>query len=832
MDKSAAETDLASAVTDQHIDPDSKPLSKQRSVNSGEHRQARNRASTVLAAAHVPVVKRFCAAIKASGETFFLSDQVQRKLDEFLATETKLDPKVDKAVRRMLRGCCEILLDAEATYAVLRPGVGLKRIVRFHPELDHMEDVSRGQYLEIKDAQIQGHEEAAKAGLVLDFSPFFRNFPKVNEPSEMGEGISFLNRHLSAQMYQNPDVFRRALLRFLRHRDLDGVSILAGEHLSKPEILLEELAAVRSLLEDYSLEDPYEDVAHELRTHGFERGWGRTVGDIAENLALLAQVIESSEPARFENLVARLPLIRTVLMVSPHGWFAQDDVLGKPDTGGQVTYVLDQARALEQQMRQQFWECGIDATPKVVILTRLIPNAEGTTCNVPREKILGTEDSWIIRVPFRDQAGEVVPDWISRFCIWPHLEDFAEEAKQFAVTELFGKPDLIIGHYSDGNLVAHRLADELDTTHCACPHALEKTKYLFSDMYWGEMEQDYHFSMQFTADLIAYNSADFIVSSSYREVGGTATEMGMMESYELFTMPGLYRVESGFDPRLARHNIVPPGANEEYFFPNTDHARRVEAVTQHLTERFLGEKPAAGCVGQLNNPDLPIVFAMARMDKIKNLSGLVEVFGKSTSLHDKANLLLITSVNDPALSNDQEEIEEINRTYDLIKQYNVDGHIRWCAARLDKVETGEIYRIVADRKGVFAQPAFMETFGLTVIEAMVCGLPVVVTCFGGPSEIVVPNVSGIVENPNDQDAFAAALETVISDLQVWKSYAGGGIQRVQEAFTWGQHANRVLRLANVYAYWNYIDVMNRQALDRYIHTLYHTVYQPRTRSMQ
>ena len=52
----------------------------------------------------------------------------------------------------------------------------------------------------------------------------------------------------------------------------------------------------------------------------------------------------------------------------------------------------------------------------------------------------------------------------------------------------------------------------------------------------------------------------------------------------------------------------------------------------------------------------------------------------------------------------------------LIRQYDLAGHIRWCARRLDKVETGEIYRMIADGRGVFAQPAFMETFGLTVVE--------------------------------------------------------------------------------------------------------------------
>ncbi len=789
-------------------------------------------ATYILAPEHIPTVKRFCAALKASGESFFLSDQVQKHLDAFFAHSTGVEPRTEKAVRRMFRGCGEIIFDAEAAYAVLRPGVGLKQIVRVHPETEAVELVDRGSFLEVKDAYIQGHEKSGKKGLVLDFSPFFRDFPKVNESAEMGEGISFLNRRLSAQMYQNPQVFQRALFGFLRNRTINGLSILLNEYLETPDELLDAVIAVRRFLEDCEPDEPYANLAHDLRMHGFELGWGRTAGGIAESLALLAKVMESSDPGRFESLLARLTLTRTVLMVSPHGWFAQDGVLGKPDTGGQVTYVLDQARALEHQMRRQFYDAGIDATPQVAVLTRLIPNAEGTTCNVPRERIYGTENGWIIRVPFRDESGEIIADWISRFQIWPYLEQFAEESNRVIITELLGTPDLIIGHYSDGNLVAHRLADEMGTTHCACVHALEKTKYLLSDMYWADMEEDYRFSLQFTADLIAYNSADFIVSSSYREVGGTATEMGMMESYELFSMPGLYRVQSGFNPRLARHNIVPPGASEEHFFPYSDSSRRVEAVTNALQRRLFGKQPSENCMGDLNDPNLPFIFAMARMDKIKNLPGLVEIFGKSPSLREKTNLLLVTSLINAAESSDQEEIEMVSRAYELIEQYQLNGHIRWCAARLDKVETGEVYRMVADRHGVFAQPAFMETFGLTVIEAMACGLPVVVTCFGGPSEIVISEKSGLIVDPNDHVGFADALEKVISGREAWQIYSEGGISRVREAFTWKQHADKLLGMANVYTYWNYIDVMNRQALDRYIHTLYHTVYRPRAQAMQ
>ncbi len=445
------------------------------------------------ASPYADVVRRFCSALKAQGARLYLADQIQKQLEEFLSSDSQLSEPARRSVQRLFRGCSEIMLEGDAAYILLRPGIGQKRIIRVHPAVDPWEEVERGEYLEVKDAAVQGRQEAAKRGLVIDFAPFFRDYPKVHDPHEMGEGISLLNRHLSAQLCQNPREFRRRLLAFLRYRKLDGASILLGDHVATPEDLERGLDAVRMLLEDIDPETPWDELAQAVRAHGLEAGWGRTAGSIAENLTLLSHVLESSDPVRFEKLLSRLPLTRTVLMVSPHGWFAQDAVLGRPDTGGQVTYVLDQARALEQQMRAQFCAAGIEAAPKVVVLTRLIPHADGTTCDVAREKIFGTQDSWIIRAPFRDAQGEVLADWISRFQIWPYLEQFAEESQHLVVTELLGKPDLIIGHYTDGNLVAHRLAEHLGVTHCACVHALEKTKYLLSDMYWADMEEQYRF---------------------------------------------------------------------------------------------------------------------------------------------------------------------------------------------------------------------------------------------------------------------------------------------------------------------------------------------------
>jgi sucrose synthase len=55
---------------------------------------------------------------------------------------------------------------------------------------------------------------------------------------------------------------------------------------------------------------------------------------------------------------------------------------------------------------------------------------------------------------------------------------------------------------------------------CNIAHALEKTKYPGSDIFWQNYEEKYHFSCQFTADLIAMNHADFIITSTYQEIAG------------------------------------------------------------------------------------------------------------------------------------------------------------------------------------------------------------------------------------------------------------------------------------------------------------------------
>jgi sucrose synthase len=524
-------------------------------------------------------------------------------------------------------------------------------------------------------------------------------------------------------------------------------------------------------------------------------------------------------------------MISKIAIISPHGWFGQENVLGKPDTGGQVVYILDQVRALEKNLKQRLESFGFDITPKIIVLTRMIPNCQGTTSNQSTEKIHRTTNSWILRVPFYHDDNSIVNEWVSRFKIWPYLNRFAMEAKNELTSIFEGRPDLIIGNYSDGNLVATLLSQEFDVVQCNISHALEKAKYLFSDLYWTKFEDAYHFSQQFTADLISMNMADFIITSTYQEIAGTSTSIGQYESYLFFTMPGLFQVENGIDLFHPKFNVIPPGVDEDIFFPHTITERRLDNQTESLT-RLLFEDQSEDIYGRFADPEKTTLMTMARLDRVKNLTGLVESFGMSDELKEKCNLMVIAGVIKTDKAADDEERAEINRMYELIGKYDLEDKIRWLGIHLPKDDTGEAYRIVADHKGIFVQPALFEGFGLTVLEAMLSGLPVFATEFGGPSEIIQDGKNGFLINPSKPELISTPIlsfvEEIAKNKSRWQQISENAVKRVEERFTWELHSNKLLDLTALYGFWRYSVSKNaRLELQNYCHLLFQLLFERR-----
>ena len=728
----------------------------------------------------------------------------------------------------------EAVVESPWVYLAIRPSIARWSYLRFHLDANEYAEVDVSEFQAFKERQVNGREHADDWTLEVDLGPFNRDFPKLQEARSIGRGVEFLNRRLSSQLFDQLGKGDRRLLDFLRVHQCQGQQLMLNDRITTvPDLRL----ALRHAEEYLSLKDDdaeWDRVGHRMQTLGFEPGWGRHVVRMRDTLHLLSDILEAPDPQNLELLLSRIPMIFNLVILSPHGFFGQANVLGLPDTGGQVVYILDQVRALEREMRRRIEEQGLDIEPQILIITRLIPEARGTSCDQRIEPVLGTKHARILRVPFRATTGEVLPQWISRFKVWPYLERFADDAERELLAELGARPDLIVGNYSDGNLVATLLAQRLRVTQCNIAHALEKTKYLYSDLYWRENEESYHFSAQFTADLIAMNAADFIITSTYQEIAGDRKSVGQYESYGAFTMPGLYRVVDGIDVFDPKFNIVSPGADAEVYFPYSDTGRRLSSLKDEI-ESLIWGAPSATARGELRDRDKPLLFSMARLDHIKNITGLVEWFGANEKLRSQANLLVIAGHVDAGQSGDREEQEQIARMHQLMDQYGLDAEVRWLGIHLDKHLSGELYRYIADRRGAFVQPALFEAFGLTVIEAMASGLPTFATRYGGPREIIEHGVSGFHIDPNHgaeaADLMAEFMQRCVSDPVHWQNLSSGAIARVRSHYTWELYAERMMTLSRIYGFWKYVTNLERDESRRYLEMFYGLQFRPLAQSV-
>lgn len=778
-------------------------------------------------------LRQFTSELSNQENRYLLRNDILRAFEEYCAKYETEQFRQYSHLKKLIYYTQEIIREDDSLCWIIRPKIATQEVYRLNRQDLQVEPVTVQELLELRDRFVGRFHPNEGDILELDFQPFYDYSPTIRDAKNIGKGVQFLNRYLSSRLFQDPRQWLESLFNFLRLHRYDGTQLLINDRIKGQWELSDQVKRALGLVSTLPESEPYENFRFDLQIMGFEPGWGNTAHRVRETLELLDALIDSPDHQSQEAFISRIPMIFKIVLVSPHGWFGQERVLGRPDTGGQVVYVLDQVKSLERQLREDITLAGLDVLqvhPKVIVLTRLIPNSEDTLCNQRLEKVHGTDDAWILRVPFRDFNPNMTQNWISRFEIWPYLETYAIDAEREIRAELRGVPDLIIGNYSDGNLVAFLLARRLKVTQCNIAHALEKSKYLFSNLYWQDLEDKYHFSMQFTVDLIAMNAANFIITSTYQEIVGMPDSVGQYESYKNFTMPELYHVVNGVELSSPKFNVVPPGVNEDYYFPYTRTEERMSNDRERVDDLLFRLEDPAQVFGRLDDPNKRPIFSVARLDRIKNLTGLAECFGQSPELQEHCNLILIAGKLHTSESTDHEEASEIEKLYRIIDQYNLHGKIRWLGVRLPKSDSGEVYRVIADHQGIFVQPALFEAFGLTVLEAMISGLPPFATRFGGPLEIIQDKVNGFYINPTNLEETAKIILEFVSKCEqnpnYWYQISAKSIERVYTTYTWKIHTTRLLSLARTYGFWNYVSKEQREDMLRYVETLFYLLFKP------
>lgn len=433
-----------------------------------------------------------------------------------------------------------------------------------------------------------------------------------------------------------------------------------------------------------------------------------------------------------------------ITLLSIHGLIrGEEPELGRDaDTGGQVLYVLDLARALSEHP-------GIS---RVELMTRQI-----LSTNVAHqygehlEQI--AEKAWIVRLPFGPHR------YLHKENLWPYLPQFVDNALAH-FREIGRVPDVVHSHYADAGDAGTRLARLIPSPLVHTGHSLGRVKeqrLLDKGLTKEVIEERYHMSRRIEAEEKVLERADLIIASTRQEVE---------KQY------GMYALDAS-----DRMTVIPPGVDLGRFRP----PRR--------GERF---EFAAAIDRFLKRPKLPMVLAVQRPDERKNLETLIRAYGESATLRDLANLVLLIGTRDDISTAPKGQRKVHEQMLHAIDRYDLYGSVAY-PKQHSYDDVAEVYRLAAARHGVFVNPALTEPFGLTLIEAAASGLPIVATNDGGPQEIIRACDNGLLVDPLDGEAMAERLVEVLSDRAEWRRRSRSGIRGADRHFSWKGHVARYLK---------------------------------------
>jgi sucrose-phosphate synthase len=447
-----------------------------------------------------------------------------------------------------------------------------------------------------------------------------------------------------------------------------------------------------------------------------------------------------------------------IQMFSVHGLIRGHNLeLGHDsDTGGQTKYVVELARALGRH----------EGVRQVDLFTRLIDDPRVSEDYGREVEELG-ENARLVRI----KAGG--SRYRRKELLWPLLDEFVEGVLRFNRRNGV-RPDIVHGHYADAGYVALQLASVLGVPLVFTGHSLGRNKLRVlqaSGMDVGEIDRQYQIRHRIDVEEEVLAKADLVVASTRHEVD---------HGYELYDASS-----------EANYHVIPPGIEVDTFYPfYYDLDEGFDPGEDVVRARVRMRQEIARFLYDANKP---LILAISRPDRRKNIDGLLTAYGEDKELQQIANLAVFAGVRRDIEQMDDNEQEVLTRMLLLMDRYDLYGRLALPKKHDPDTDIPVLYRIAAARRGVFINPALVENFGITLIEASSSGLPVVSTDHGGPQDIIANCGSGILVDARDAGAIQAALKRVLVDHEEWDRFSENGIAGVREHYAWGAHADTYLR---------------------------------------
>ena len=200
--------------------------------------------------------------------------------------------------------------------------------------------------------------------------------------------------------------------------------------------------------------------------------------------------------------------------------------------------------------------------------------------------------------------------------------------------------------------------------------------------------------------------------------------------------------------------------------------------------------------------DERIVLHVGRMVPRKGVDNLIRGFAGLTRLTDEPLRLIVVGGDSERPDPDPEP--ELRRLMSIAVEEGVSDLVTF-AGRVQR-ERLRYYYCAAD---VFVTTPWYEPFGITPLEAMACGTPVIGSNVGGIKFSVRDGETGYLVPPRDPDALANTLHYLLRDFRVLTVFRSQAVRRVHAMFTWRHVVSQVAAL--------YERLLSGDRLDHIVH---------------
>lgn len=310
----------------------------------------------------------------------------------------------------------------------------------------------------------------------------------------------------------------------------------------------------------------------------------------------------------------------------------------------------------------------------------------------------------------------------------PYMEEFTSYVARFCKKQK--KPyDLIHANFWMSGLVAADIKKRLETPFVVTFHALGRVRRFF------QKSEDHFPEERFTIEDRIVAEADHIIAECPQD------EEDLIQLYN--ADPNKIRMIScGFDPAE--------------FWP----------LSKSLARAAIGFAP-----------EERIVLQLGRMVPRKGVDNVIRGFARMVNSHGiQARLVVVggeSDTPDPATN------PELMRLMEITADENVSGKVMFTGRR-----NREVLKYYYNAADVFVTTPWYEPFGITPVESMACGTPVVGSNVGGIKFTVRDGETGYLVPPNDPDALAERLAHLYQNPKLMSVFKRQAVRRARDLFTW------------------------------------------------